>query len=824
MSIYMAKNQFLSRDHDFRFRYETLRSLLKKNGNALQIMSDLEADLNHISHYDERIKRPLRRLITETLLMAQELNLLTKDRYQELYRVIIHLRSQTDALFQLEEAPGFRPLAMMIDPKQRGDEKWIGGKAAGVWSLSAYFPDSVPPGFVITTAAYEKMLQQENLDNRIRLLLNDIDVMTDQDQFQLRTGTIRKWVREASIPKDVAASIQEFAARIEAQCGNREWAVRSSSVLEDSACSFAGQFATELKIDTGHLATAYKEVLASRFTDHAVKYRAHSGLREIDTPMAVLFMPMIEPVAAGVVYTSDVDHATPDRIVINSVNGVAQGMVRGEERADTFVLSKGGSPELIKTIPALDGENPAYISREHLVEIASMAQKAVEIFGHELDMEWAIDRNGTLFFLQARALHMNLPGEEKPPGFLKRKEEIPLLEGGITIFPGRSEGPLYFLKNEADPKETPEGAIVLVEKPRPELAVILPTIAGLLVMEGNPIGHLATLVREFSVPSIFRLGEKASILAGKNIVSVNATSRTVYAGCRWQGIRERALTRIASRKKEKKSGPLSDLVLRLNLINPDDASFKAESCESIHDALRFMHEMAVRSTFGFGDTHKEGFFYKGKSLQTDLPLKIFLIDLEKSVNEEKKKVRPEEVASTPFAALWRGISDQRVGWPERWEREMAGLPSDFIETVLGGDKGPRRASDRNYAIVAKDYLNLNARFSYHYAMVDAMVGVGAQNNHVHFRFRGGGASDANRIRRARFLERVLRASGFGVEQKQDLVTAWMRKYAKADSEKALEVIGRLMACARQLDVVLKHDSDVKRYAGYFLEGQYAPFS
>ncbi len=79
MSIYMAKNQFLSRDHDFRFRYETLRSLLKKNGNALQIMSDLEADLNHISHYDERIKRPLRRLITETLLMAQELNLLTKD-------------------------------------------------------------------------------------------------------------------------------------------------------------------------------------------------------------------------------------------------------------------------------------------------------------------------------------------------------------------------------------------------------------------------------------------------------------------------------------------------------------------------------------------------------------------------------------------------------------------------------------------------------------------------------------------------------------------------------------------------------------------------
>ena len=44
-------------DYHFRFRYETLRSLLNKNGDALQILSDLEADLNHIHYYDERIKK-----------------------------------------------------------------------------------------------------------------------------------------------------------------------------------------------------------------------------------------------------------------------------------------------------------------------------------------------------------------------------------------------------------------------------------------------------------------------------------------------------------------------------------------------------------------------------------------------------------------------------------------------------------------------------------------------------------------------------------------------------------------------------------------------
>jgi pyruvate,water dikinase len=66
-----------NKDYNFRFRYETLRSLLNKNGSALQILSDLEADLNHMRHYDKRIKRPIQRLITESLLMAQELNIMT---------------------------------------------------------------------------------------------------------------------------------------------------------------------------------------------------------------------------------------------------------------------------------------------------------------------------------------------------------------------------------------------------------------------------------------------------------------------------------------------------------------------------------------------------------------------------------------------------------------------------------------------------------------------------------------------------------------------------------------------------------------------------
>ncbi|MCP4721577.1 MAG: pyruvate, water dikinase, partial [Desulfobacteraceae bacterium] len=565
-----------------------------------------------------------------------------------------------------------------------------------------------------------------------------------------------------------------------------------------------------------------------RFTDRAVKYRMHIGFREIDTPMAVLFMPMIEPVAAGVVYTSDMEHPDANTLVINAVPGLANKMVKGEVQADTIFISKGSSLNIQKSVPATgidDAEGGiSYIHKDTLLEIAALSIKAADIAGYDLDIEWAVDANGKIWLLQERRLNIPHPDGDAVGKPAKKKNVLPILEGGMTIFPGRAEGPVRFLENDADVSNVPEGAVVVAEKPRPELAVILPKIAALLVIEGNPVGHLATLVREFSVPCIFRLGQSARLLFGTNVISVNATKRTVYTGVRWPGMRERVLARIASKGRHKKSGPLYDLVLKLTLLDPDAPSFKPKSCTSIHDTLRFMHEMAVRSMFGFGDTHKRGWHKKTRELQTNLPIKFQIMDLDDSVPANVKKVKPEDVASKPFNALWKGISDKRLHWPDRWKKEMMGMPLDFREAVLGGNRGPRRTSDKNYVIVAKDYLNINARMAYHYAMVDAMVGPGTENNHVHFRFRGGGAGDENRIRRARFLESILRQSGFGVEQQGDLVTAWLRRHSQKESENSLETLGRLMVCARQLDAALRNDADIKRYAEYFFDEKYAIFS
>lgn len=817
----LSKTQ--GREYDFRLRYETFRALLEKNIGSLVIMSDLEADLNHMAPSDNRLKRPVKRLFEETLLMAQELNLLARNRYRDLYPVLDNIRERTVSIFETPADYANEPLSVSLSDEGALSPALVGGKAYGVATLSRHFPELVPQGFAITTAAYRLFLAENGLEDKIRLLLHDMAFISDRDRLMERINTIRRWILAARVPEKISRAIRENVERIS---GGRslQWAVRSSAVNEDGRYTFAGQFDSELNIAPENLESACLDVLAGRFTERAVLYRLHVGLKEVDTPMAILFMPMVDPVAAGVIYTADPREPESDKMVLNAVPGLGDKLLKGKVKADTFLLSREASPNILEAIPAektaISPYRPGYFPEPMIKSLGALAMKAVESFGHDLDIEWAFDRENRFHLLQARRIS---PIQKEAVKATKGQKAWPVIEGGVTIFPGRAVGEVFYLREKTDPATVPKGVVLVTRDPGPEISAALPRIAALVAEHGNPVGHVATLVREFSVPAVFRMKDAAARLSEGRTVSVNATNRTIFEGSRWAGIRERVLARISSQGKSPRSGPLHDLVIALNLTDPDDSSFKAKSCKSIHDSLRFMHEMAVRTLFRFGDEQKGGITGKTPVLKTSLPVRFHLISLDGCLPPKEKHVAPDLVESLPFQALWRGVSDPGLSWPERWQKAMRGMPNEFRETVLGGNKGPRRAKDANYAIVARDYLNLNARFAYHYALVDAIIGPGAENNHVHFRLRGGGGSDENRRRRTRFLEIVLRDAGFGVDRRGDIITAWLRRHPVPDSEKAVEMLGRLIVCARQLDAVLNQDSDAKLYAEYFLAGKYRNF-
>jgi hypothetical protein len=63
-----------------------------------------------------------------------------------------------------------------------------------------------------------------------------------------------------------------------------------------------------------------------------------------------------------------------------------------------------------------------------------------------------------------------------------------------------------------------------------------------------------------------------------------------------------------------------------------------------------------------------------------------------------------------------------------------------------------------------------------------------------------------------------------VDRRGDLVTAWLRRYPRGPSEDGLATLGALMACARQLDMLMQDESTMRHFVESFIRGDYAAFT
>jgi pyruvate,water dikinase len=99
--------------------------------------------------------------------------------------------------------------------------------------------------------------------------------------------------------------------------------MRSSAVGEDSQASFAGQYQTSLNVTRENILTAYKEVVASKYSPRAILYRLRYGLDDRDTPMGVAGVVMVDSRTSGVLYTVDPAHPDSGFLKISALWGLA---------------------------------------------------------------------------------------------------------------------------------------------------------------------------------------------------------------------------------------------------------------------------------------------------------------------------------------------------------------------------------------------------------------------------------------------------------------------------------------------------------------------
>jgi pyruvate,water dikinase len=126
----------------------------------------------------------------------------------------------------------------------------------------------------------------------------------------------------------------------------------------------------------------------------------------------------------------------------------------------------------------------------------------------------------------------------------------------------------------------------------------------------------------------------------------------------------------------------------------------------------------------------------------------------------------------------------------------------------------------SYAVLSGEYLNLSAKFGYHFATVDAFVGDNSGQNYASLQFSGGAGSYYGKSLRIAFLGSVLGKLGFQVKLRGDLIEGSLTGYDRPSLEEKLDQMGRLLASSRLLDMALSNQADVERCTDAFFRADY----
>ena len=272
----------------------------------------------------------------------------------------------------------------------RADPRLVGGKAANLDRLTR-LGFNVPPFYVVTTNA-----------------------------FRAARAAGSATTIPTAIRNEIAGA--HSAANLDASFV----AVRSSAVGEDATGeSFAGIHDSFLYVrGPDAVLAAITRVWESATAERALAYRRSRNLPLDDIEIAVVVQAMVDAESSGVVFTADPTTGDVHQTVISALFGLGEGLVSGGLDADLFSVDKRSGAVQTRIAEkserfVLDSGKRGGVTREQLpaelrttasltdAQVRSLAATAHAIegrYGAPQDIEFAIDRTGTIAILQTRPI------------------------------------------------------------------------------------------------------------------------------------------------------------------------------------------------------------------------------------------------------------------------------------------------------------------------------------------------------------------------------------------------------------------------------------
>lgn len=832
----------------FRKKYKYFQELLESNSELLKIVSDMEVKLRGEQVFGmSYIRAQATRAVFHALRMAGSFVHLSGEQNPRLREKVEEIQSNIKADLESRKTYQCPDHVLPYKAVNLAMVDAVGGKSANLGEIMNRVGLPIPRGYAITTSAFQTFFEHAGLWAEIKRIKLGI-IPGAPDSLDQASEEIQRAILTAVMPPALEQEILAEHARLARECGKPpeelSVALRSSAIGEDSEFSFAGQYLSVLNVPRRRLLTTYRFVLASLYNSRAISYRLLKGIVDEDMSMSVACLEMISSVASGVMYTRHPFNRHDDRVLINAVWGLGPYAVDGVITPDTqslprdtmipedvrvaekpvmLVCGKGGAlveepvPEHLRGKPCLD--------RAQTRILADYALKLETHYGTAQDIEWALTPDGRLLVLQSRPLGLVAGDALIPAGMPRVEGRAVVIQGGDVAQPGIGAGIAYVVSRDDDLNDFPEGGVLVAPQSSPKFMVLMQKAQAILTDFGSITGHMASLSREFGVPTILGLKTATQDIKTGDVITVDAYSGFVYAG-----LVDELMAFKAPKAAHMEGTPVHEVLTRvarhiipLNLTDPKGPDFRVAGCRTLHDVMRLLHERCYTEMFKLSDM-ASGESGVARRLRAQTGLDLYVIDLGGGVEDgvaRDKDLEPEEVCSKPFKALLDGLTLDAAQLMTPRPVQVKGLLSVMGQQMLSNPSaGGQRFGDRSYAIISDKYINFSSRVGYHYGVLDCYCGRTVSKNYITFSFKGGAADDAKRARRARAIGLILEANGFTVDVQGDRVVGRLQKF---DTEVILEklwLMGKLLQFTRQTDMLMVNDKSVEAMAQCFLSGRY----
>jgi len=821
----------------FRGRYHLFKLLLNANNKALDIMTEMEEALKGTWPFGMSFVRSrCTSVSTSVFQIVKNLNDLAPGKYGALFSRFKEIQMKVNPFISPRMLSRDGALVKPLREVDKSMADLVGSKMANLAEIGRQVDFRIPGGFAITAPGYDLFIKHNDLQAEIDRRIQSTNVEQLDQLFSL-SASIQQLIMASPLPPDLERAILEQYRFLEEEAGKGvRVALRSSALGEDvPGTSFAGQYRSELNVSGGNILEAYKNVVASKYSLTAMTYRLNRGIRDEEVAMCVGCMRMVDALSGGVMYSRNPLDIRDEAVVINALWGLPKSVVDGSAAADLFVVSRGDSMAIReKVVPVKDQKFVCYpeegvcrldvtgkesrmasLTDDQAKELARLAVRIEAYYQRPQDIEWAVDRDGSVVILQCRPL---LQKAERAKSRLEAKDEgraRVLLKGGVTAGSGVGSGPVFIARKDMDALQFPAGGVLVTEQSLPRWATLLSRAAAVVTEQGSVAGHLANVSREFGVPALFGVDGAMTGLENGRTVTVDADGLRIY-----EGRVEELLAKTEKPRNLMEGSPVfealkgaAEQVIPLHLLDPDAPAFKAEKCRTFHDITRFCHEKSVHEMFQFGKEHQFP-ERSSKQLLCDVPMQWWVLNLDDGFGDEVegRYVKLENIVSIPMLALWEGI----VAKP--WEGpppvEGKGLMSVMFEAtrntaLVAGGRSAYGA--KNYFIISKNYCSLSSRLGFHFSIVEGLVSERARENYISFQFKGGAADFERRSRRVVFVKELLEEYGFRASVREDNLLSRIEDRDEEFMKSRLRVLGFITIHTRQLDMVMANPASYQHY-------------